>query len=144
MFLLKSLAFIQLHQSHSVHHSYHLSQLQCLQRSHRSIHTLMFINIPHSFLTLPSHSLDIQHFLNPFTITSGGNNAHDLEPLAQQFYTGHFCCPSGIRMWSPAESCSGYSYLKQSLIFFSLECLALRLPLQVRSQGQYSLQESQI
>jgi hypothetical protein len=53
-----SLAFIQVHQSHSVHHCYHLSQLQCLQSPHLSFHILMFINnIPHSFLALPPISL---------------------------------------------------------------------------------------
>jgi hypothetical protein len=73
-------------------------------------------NIPDFPLTsMPSISSDIQHFLNPLTITSGEIRFHGLDLLAQQSYTGLPYCPNGVRTYSPTKSHSEYNSFKWSL-----------------------------
>jgi hypothetical protein len=81
-FLLKSLAFIHLHQSRAVHHAVcHLSELQYYHiyiiLLTYTAHTFMFTaSIPYFliilfFFLLLFISPDIQHLLNCLTVTSG-------------------------------------------------------------------------
>jgi hypothetical protein len=63
---LKSLAFMQFHQSHPILHSCHLSQLQCLHNSHPLSHTFMVTaNTSIFFLILPSI-----HFIRYMALSS--------------------------------------------------------------------------
>jgi hypothetical protein len=113
-FLLK--AFIQSNQSLSLHHSYCL----CFTVLTISIVLLMFTaqtvtftgNIPNSSLILPSTALDIHHFLNSLTVTTGEICCHHLDPQAQQFCTKLLYCPSWCQNFASCQEHSEYTYFE--------------------------------
>ena len=63
-------------------HSVYLYQSVSLSPSSQSVPS----SSPHSLLTFPSIALDIQHFLKPFTVTSGEMHCHSLMIYTDQQY----------------------------------------------------------
>jgi hypothetical protein len=77
----------------SIHHSYGTYQLHFLYSSHFVSHSLLkllFTASIHSCLPDSSISSDVQHFLNPLTITSGEICCHGLDSLISGFTLGFF------------------------------------------------------
>jgi hypothetical protein len=79
-----------------------------------TVYTLMFTGkFPASSLfSLPSISADIQHFLNPYTNTSGKICCYGLDPLAQWFY---FTVLRWCKNMVSTKSHSEYNCFKWSL-----------------------------
>jgi hypothetical protein len=86
-FLSSVLASVSSQFTSSVLHS--LLKPSCLQ-------TVFQVSLQSSHPSISSH---IQHSLNPLSFISGDICCHDLDLLAQWFYTGHLYCPNGVRAW---------------------------------------------
>jgi hypothetical protein len=125
-FLFEVIAFVWLHQSHSVYHPYHLSQFQCLNNS--SVMSHIHCSHSHMFTTdIPNFFL-ILHIISCTTLSKSSDHRfwRDLLPWSRS--TGrmglHWAvhCPCGIRTQTPTRSHSEYSCCKWSLKGISVEC----------------------